>query len=303
MGGPARIAVFAALLVVVFAGAALLGSAIDPSGSDADEDAGAEIAEHGAQPTAADHGSMDGESAAPHDGEATAATLPGLQVAQDGYRLVIDRARPTSGKAQARFEFKVVDGSGEPVRDFELAHEKRMHFIVVRRDMTSFQHLHPTMRPDGTWTERVDLSRGGVYRVFADFTREGEQRTLGADVHVGGPYRPQALPRPQTSARTEDGLAVSLDTTGAEAGEAGRVAFEVREDGRVVTDRLQHYLGARGHLVALREGDLAYLHTHPEGDELAFMAEYPSAGSYRLFVQFLYEGKVQTAAFTQEVPG
>ena len=302
MAGPARIAAFAAVLVAVFAGAALLGGAVEPAGSDTDEDHGAGKSRPGARPAADDHRSVGGEPADAHGAKARAPTPPGLRVAQDGYRLIVNRPRLASGEPQARFEFRIEDASGQPVRQFELAHEKRMHFIVVRRDLTSFQHLHPTMRPDGTWAARVDLSRGGVYRVFADFTREGAQRTLGADVHVGGPYRPEVLPRPQPIARTEGGLAVSLDTEAAQAGEPGRVEFEVRQDGKVVNDRLQPYLGARGHLVALREGDLAYLHTHPEGEELAFGAEYPSAGSYRLFVQFLHDGKVQTAAFTQVVP-
>lgn len=300
MGGPARIAAFAALLLGVFAGAALLGGAIDPPGSVAEEDRGAEVSRQ--RPTGGDHGSMNGDSTDADGGKAPAPTLPGLQVAQDGYRLVVDRARLASGERQARFGFRIIDRRGAPVREFEVAHEKRMHFVVVRRDLTSFQHLHPTMRPDGTWTVRVNLASGGVYRGFADFTRDDDQRTLGADVHVGGAYRPEPLPPPQTTARTENGLVVSLETDGAKAGAAGQVAFEVRRDGEPVNDRLEPYLGAKGHLVALREGDLAYLHTHPEGDELAFVAEYPSAGSYRLFVQFRYDGKVQTAAFTQPVP-
>ena len=56
----------------------------------------------------------------------------------------------------------------------------------------------------------------------------------------------------------------------------------VSRDGEPVTD-LQPYLGAYGHLVALRDGDLGYLHVHPEGDtgpgpEIAFGTEFPSAG-------------------------
>lgn len=302
MGGRARIAAFAALLVGVFAGAALLGGAVDPPGSVAEEGRSVEGADRGSQDGADDHGSMDEASTDAPRGEAASVTLPGLQVAQDGYRLLVGRARLGTGDPRARLEFQIVDRGSRPVREFEVAHEKRMHFIVVRRDLTSFQHLHPTMRSDGTWTAQVDLARGGAYRVFADFTREGEQRTLGADVHVGGPYRPKPLPQPETTARTEDGVLVSLETEGVEAGHEGRVRFEVRDGRELVDDRLQPYLGAKGHLVALREGDLAYLHTHPEGDELAFMAEYPSAGSYRLFVQFRYEGRVQTAAFTQRVP-
>ena len=45
---------------------------------------------------------------------------------------------------------------------------------------------------------------------------------------------------------------------------------------------LQPYLGADGHLVALREGDLAFLHVHPEEGaepgQIRFAAEFPSAG-------------------------
>jgi hypothetical protein len=83
----------------------------------------------------------------------------------------------------------------------------------------------------------------------------------------------------------------------------GSVRFTVSRGGREVND-LQPYLGARGHLVALREGDLAYLHVHPQdgrGSTIAFATHYPSAGRYRLFLQFKHEGRVHTAAFTREV--
>ena len=64
---------------------------------------------------------------------------------------------------------------------------------------------------------------------------------------------------------------------------------------------MEPYLGARGHLVALREGDLAFLHVHPDADRLRFTAEFPSAGRYRLFLQFKAGGRVHTAAFTRQV--
>ena len=86
------------------------------------------------------------------------------------------------------------------------------------------------------------------------------------------------------------------------AGKAGREAdldFEVTRGGKPVN--VEPYLGARGHLVALREGDLAFLHVHPDRDRLRFMAEFPSAGRYRLFLQFKTGGRVHTAAFTRAV--
>ena len=71
---------------------------------------------------------------------------------------------------------------------------------------------------------------------------------------------------------------------------------------------LQPYLGAYGHLVALRAGDLAYLHVHPDGvpgdgvtapgPDVTFWATAPSAGAYRLFLDFQHNGVVRTAEFT-----
>jgi hypothetical protein len=83
------------------------------------------------------------------------------------------------------------------------------------------------------------------------------------------------------------------------------LVFGVSREGRPVED-LEPYLGALGHLVALREGDLAFLHVHPEtengsGPRIAFRAAFPSQGRYRLFLQFAHAGAVQTAAFTVEV--
>ena len=65
---------------------------------------------------------------------------------------------------------------------------------------------------------------------------------------------------------------------------------------------LEPYLGERGHLVALRKGDAAYLHVHPldEGaaGEIPFRITFPTAGRYRLFLQFKSEGSVHTVPFT-----
>jgi hypothetical protein len=102
-----------------------------------------------------------------------------------------------------------------------------------------------------------------------------------------------------------DGYTVTLDGT-LEAGGESDLTFTVRRDGEPVTG-LQPYLGAYGHLVALRSGDLAYLHVHPHeeahgtavsGPEVAFSTTAPTAGTYRLFLDFKADGEVHTAAFT-----
>jgi hypothetical protein len=290
MSAPLRLVLFTALLVAVFGGAVVAGGALDPEGAGdsarasaphGDEDGG--DGTHGAAAGREDHGGAASAPGAP----------PGLAVAEGGLRLELTDDRVDRG-ARRPLAFRIVDAHGRTVRDFDVAHEKRMHFIVVRRDLDGFQHLHPEMAADGTWTTDVDLREGGTYRVFADFERGGVKTTLGADVHVPGAFEPRAVPAAGTTATDDRGLEVRLRRDG------GRVAFDVVRDGRVINDELDPYLGAKGHLVTLRTGDLAYLHTHPDGDELAFETELPSAGTYRMWVQFRLDGRVHTAAFTQE---
>ena len=186
------------------------------------------------------------------------------------------------------------------MRDFDVEHTKRMHFIVVRRDMTGFQHLHPTENPDGTWSVPVTLPDAGSYRVFADFSVDDKPYTLADDLTVDGSVRSQALPAPVRSVDV-DGLRVAPDR----GRHQGRRRVRARASRSPATARpvaVQDYLGAKGHLVALRQGDLAFLHVHPDENSLQFMATFPTAGRYRLFLQFkTADGRLHTAAFTQEV--
>jgi len=286
MSAAVRLGLFGLLLAAIFGGAVLAGGAIDPEGARAG-DAG-----H-ASPAAADgHAEPAHASGAPGEA-AVSSALPGLAVAQDGYRLELTGPRPERG-VRMPLSFRILDADGRPVRAFDAAHGKRMHLIVVRRDLDGFQHLHPEMAADGTWRTDVDLRDGGTYRVFADFTRDGEQHTLGSDLHVAGTFEPRAAPDPAAMARDDRGLQVRLRRDGA------RLSFDVLRDGRVVNDELEPYLDAKGHLVTLRTADLAYLHTHPDSGALAFETELPSAGIYRMWVQYKLDGRVHTAAFTQE---
>jgi hypothetical protein len=281
-----RLALFAGLLALVFAGAALAGSALDPDvdgEAASSEDGHAAADRHGA--TAGAHSTSRG------------AMAKGLSQAAAGLRLVIDDSGDAS--ARQRLRFRIVNEKGATVRDFDLEHARRMHLIVVRRDLSGFQHLHPEQTKNGGWTVPLRLAGAGSHRVFADFSSGGEPYTLGTDLQREGRFVPRELPHPASTARTDTGLEVRLEQA------RGEVRFTVFDDGRRVKD-LEPYLGARGHLVALREGDLAFLHVHPEseaseGSDIRFAVEYPSEGRYRLFLQFKLDGRVHTAAFTREV--
>jgi hypothetical protein len=272
MSVAAKLSGFAVVLALVFGAAAFAGSRIDV---------------HPGRPAADVHG-----------GEAMAAqTVRGLAVSDNGLTLKLARGTATPG-TPFDLAFRIVDRRGQTVRDFDVEHTKRMHVIVVRRDMSGFQHLHPTERGDGTWSVTVTLRDTGTYRVFADFSVDGRPETLAGDITVDGTVRSEDLPAPASSVDV-DGLRVSLTEGARTAGAESELAFDVTRDGKPVA--VEQYLGAKGHLVALRQGDLAFLHVHPDENRLKFMAEFPTAGTYRLFLQFQTGGRVHTAAFTQQV--
>jgi hypothetical protein len=173
-----------------------------------------------------------------------------------------------------------------------------MHLIVVRDDLSGFQHLHPRMSADGSWTTPVTLAEPGSYRVFADFNHDGRNQTLARTVTVAGTAELLPLPAPAARTTTSEGYDVSLSGASRAASPA-ELEFHVSRDGQDVD--VQDYLGAKGHLVALRKGDLAYLHTHPAGETTRFETEFPTEGTYRLFFQFKHDGTVHTAAFTRQI--
>ncbi len=290
MRAGARVALFVALLAVLFAGAALAGGAIDPEG--AGGGTAATRAGAGESPDHADRHRAAVGAATATATASVAASPAGVASSQGGFRLVVAGTRFAAGRA-APLTFRIVDSSGDIVRAFQTEQARRMHVIVVRRDLRRYQHLHPSQGSDGAWTTSLTLPEAGVYRAFADFKSGGAQHTLGADLFVPGSFAPQELPAASQTARV-DGYEVKLHE------HPGELGFFVRRSGKLVTD-LQPYLGARGHLVALRDGDLAYEHIHPDATpppEIAFHTGATEPGSYRLFLQFRHEGRVHTAAFT-----
>jgi hypothetical protein len=81
------------------------------------------------------------------------------------------------------------------------------------------------------------------------------------------------------------------------------VTITVRDGDRIVTT--EPYLGGPGHLLAVREGDLADFRMHPLDDEptgpVRFALELPSAATYALFFDFKADGVVHTARFVLDL--
>jgi hypothetical protein len=288
----AKLAAFAVVVGVAVGGGAVVGNAAGPIDDGADEPR--------------DHGEHEPEIA-----DAEEQMMPGgVLIADQGYRIEADETLLAVGSA-APFTFRIAGPDGETVRDYVASHERELHFILVGSDLGSYAHLHPERGADGTWSVGLPALAAGTYRAFADFTvTDGPELTLGLDLAVSGDAVFAPLPAPSATA-TVEGYDVTITGSPA-AGASTEVELTVTKDGQPVTD-LQPYLGAFGHLVAIRSGDLAYLHVHPLGDSphddaarggpsVRFAVEVPSPGDYRLFFDFSHGDGVHTAAFTVQVP-
>jgi len=60
----------------------------------------------------------------------------GLLIAQDGYRFQLMSGGAAAGTPE-EFAFRILGPDGSPVTDFAPTHDKRMHLIVVRRDLAA----------------------------------------------------------------------------------------------------------------------------------------------------------------------
>jgi hypothetical protein len=312
-----RLAAFAAVIVVVlFAGYGIgrLNNSVEQAQATPAATAG-DGHDHGAPAAAAPH---DDTGAAPHvhntDGSVTqvagaagaGSSVGGLAVTSAGMTLVPEAASLPVGKAPQPYRFKITAGGGAPVTTYAIVHDKPLHFVVVRRDLSGFQHLHPLMAPDGTWSVDLSLVAPGSYRAIADFTAVlgGQQTpaTLGVDLTVPGDYRPVALPAPVTKATT-DNFTISYEGKPQTGATQPLLLTVTGPDGAPAA--LEPYLGAFGHLIVLREGDVGYVHVHPEAQPVnqavKFWLTAPGPGRYRMFFDFQVAGKVHTAAFTTTI--
>lgn len=288
MNTPTRLGLYAAGLAVIFATSFATAAAVVPADA--------------VQNWAADSGA--GQST---DLSATAqsAPVPGLAVAQDGYALV-DIAAPGEVGAQGEISFAINGPDGMPVTDFQIVHTQPLHLIIVRTDGAQFRHLHPVLDESGIWSLPLNWAVAGSYRLYADFvpTATGESLTLTSTVEVAGEFIPDRASLPRLTAQLA-GYDVTLAGQ-LSASESAELTLSVSHGGRPVTT-LQPYLGAYGHLVVLREGDLAFLHVHPEGTEPAgdslsgpavtFTTQAPTQGRYLLYLEFQVDGVVHTAEF------
>jgi major membrane immunogen (membrane-anchored lipoprotein) len=204
---------------------------------------------------------------------------------------------------------QINDKDGKPVKDFDIQHEKLMHLIVVSKDLSYFNHLHPEYKGDGLFTISLNFPAGGEYKLYADYVPKGTSKVVKNHTVTVGGEKAQTTPlKPDENlTKAVEGKEITLSFDELKAGTDVTLNFNIKDQktGRPITN-LQPYLGAVGHVVIISKDIEEYLHVHPmdekaKGPDAKFMTKFPKSGIYKIWGQFQHEGKVITVPFVVKV--
>ncbi|HVU51710.1 MAG TPA: DUF2231 domain-containing protein [Polyangia bacterium] len=246
-----------------------------------------------------------------------------LHAAEYDMRLEVGADGPVVAGAPASLRFVPLE-RGSVLRDLMVVHEHPLHLIVVSAAFDLFDHVHPTLEPDGSLSLAYAFPRPGMYLLYADITPAGRRaQVFRLPVTVRGEDGAEVPPAPGRDLRPSPSLSKVVDgepRVTAElrfqprtpvAGLESHFLVRFSEDGAPVTD-LEPYLGAMAHGVFLSQDSDVFLHCHPEqlaspdpnargGPDVPFATFFPRAGLYKLWVEFERRGKVGRVSWVVEV--
>lgn len=244
------------------------------------------------------------------------------------YSLDLKSGSSYSARKPVMLHFAIQNQNDNVLKDFDTVHEKKLHLIIVRKDRTNFQHVHPELDASSGdfMIESFTFPTDGDYRVYADFTPANAQKdemgmklavTPYRDVKVGdlSKYNPQKLSKDKLTSNTASFSATVFrpegDSPGSaefSAGQPLNIVVSINKNGVAYT-KLQTYLGALGHMVVLGP-KLEFIHAHPQTTDIKnqdgliiFNVNFPEPGRYKLYLQTQASGQVTTNDFTVSAKG
>jgi uncharacterized membrane protein len=213
---------------------------------------------------------------------------------------------------------------GKLLRELTVVHEHLLHLIIISADFGFFDHVHPTLQPDGSLELTYAFPRPGLYLLYADITPGGQRAQVfrlpvvvgtGADPPPARWQEPPLTPAPSLSKPLDDDptmtAALFFQPRTPVAGIETHFLIRLSKDGRPVND-LEPYLGAMAHGVFISRDSQIYLHCHPEqlmpptptaraGPDVPFATTFPRPGLYKLWVQFKRQGKMAVVSYVIDV--
>ena len=216
----------------------------------------------------------------------------------------------------------------KPVQEFELVHERLLHFIMTTEDMAWFEHQHPVRGEDGLFRLTWTFPRSGNYRLYADFTpADGDNQMKLLPFSVGGDTASTFPLRADTRLAKQVGdLRFELQVRPAlplRMEKPALLTYTVRDRRGRLVKNIQPYIGAMGHLLAISQDGKEFVHTHAlqttsqsmevgrprvtpamlseTGPVFSFLMTLPTGGLYKTWAQFMHGNRVYTVPFTFQV--
>jgi hypothetical protein len=223
------------------------------------------------------------------------------------FMLSNDKPQPNQ---DTKISVHIQDKDGKPIDKFDVEHKKQMHMIIVSKDLSFFNHIHPDYKGNGEFAVTTQFPTGGQFEIISDFAPTGigamsksQWITVQGTTSAAKPMEPDA-----TLTKVVDGKEITLSFDHLMANMELNLTFNIKDaqTKKPVTD-LQSYLGAVGHVVILNQDGGEYLHVHPtdeksSGPDAKFMATFPHSGVFKIWGQFQQNGKVFTVPFVVKVP-
>jgi Cu+-exporting ATPase len=237
--------------------------------------------------------------------------------------LTSDPTAPLPGQP-VTLRYRVTDAqSGQMLTDLPIDHERPMHLIIISKDLTQFQHIHPEVGPDDAYSVTTEFTDPGTYVLYDEFVRDGQRVLDRRELPVGEASDTKVFLVPDLVPKTADSVTVALSAPGTiRAGEEASFTFTLTQGERSVTD-LEPYLGAAAHVAIVSEDTEDFAHVHGEageadeghegmesmghsppsafGPQVSFHHTFPHPGRYKIWGQFSHEGRVITVPYVVEV--
>src|ERR671919_1639234 len=236
-----------------------------------------------------------------------------------------DPATPQAGKPTHLSLVITEQKVGEPIKQFDIIHDKLMHLIIVNsEDLSHFAHIHPRLdKQTGIFHITHTFAKAGKYKMWIDVKpKDGMQQILTAfafNVEGQPIHSPAKIAHEQTRVKNVDAegqsyqISLNCEPEQLVAGRNVKMTFEIRDASGKPISNLEPLMAAGGHCVIIDADSREFLHVHPAeeiaedvaswrgGPSISFLANFPKPGLYRAWGQFQHEGRLITADFTFEV--
>lgn len=191
--------------------------------------------------------------------------------------------------------------------ELQTLHDKKMHVIIVKKDLSLFYHVHPVLAKNGEYSIPFSFSYGGEYVIFVDYMPvNSDQQLERIELTVEGEsYTAKEYTNQQLSTKIDDfEIQLIPENESIETMHPTAITVRIKRKGNEINaNALDDYLGAKAHMVVISANTKEYIHVHPYVKDKSLMlhAEFPQPGMYRGWLQFQYKGQLRTAEFVFEV--